>query len=185
MAKKSKAKKKQATADQTGAAAGATAAQAGKSAARQGGAAGAAPGAGVAKGKRRRRVGPVQSQNSTVDLAIRASSFHGLTSYGNVMVGNRAFEFYNERDVQDYIQIPWDEVDHMAASVMFGGKWIPRFAIMTKQNGNFSFSTRDNKATLRAIRAYVPADRLVRSLSFFDVVKLGVRGLVRRITGKE
>lgn len=181
MAKKSKAKKKQATADQ----AGATTALTGKNAARQGSAAGAAPGAGVAKGKRRRRVGPVQSQNSTVDLTIRASSFHGLTSYGNVMVGNRAFEFYNERDVQDYIQIPWDEVDHVAASVMFGGKWIPRFAIMTKQNGNFSFSTRDNKATLRAIRAYVPADRLVRSLSFFDVVKLGVRGLVRRITGKE
>lgn len=175
MAKKSKAKKKQAATAQAGAAP--------MDDKRAAGDAGAS-GAGVVKSRRHRRVGPVQSQNSTVDFTIRATSFHGLTSYGNVMVGNRAFEFYNERDVQDYIQIPWDEVDHVAASVLFGGKWISRFAIMTKKNGNYSFSTRDNKATLRAVREYVPADRLVRSLSFLDVVKAGVHGIVRRITGR-
>ena len=118
-----------------------------------------------------------QSQNSSVDLAIKATSFQGLTTYGDVMVGNAAFEFYNERNPEDYIQIPWDQVDYVAAEVL-PGKKIARFAIFTKENGHFSFSTRDNKATLRAMRAYVPEDRLQRSPSFADVMKAGAKGLL-------
>ena len=118
-----------------------------------------------------------QSQNSSVDLAIKATSFQGLTTYGDVMVGNAAFEFYNERNPEDYIQIPWDQVDYVAAEVL-PGKKIARFAIFTKENGHFSFSTRDNKATLRARRAYVPEDRLQRSPSFADVMKAGAKSLL-------
>lgn len=118
-----------------------------------------------------------QSQNSSVDLAIKATSFQGLTTYGDVMVGNAAFEFYNERNPEDYIQIPWDQVDYVAAEVL-PGKKIARFAIFTKENGHFSFSTRDNKATLRAMRAYVPEDRLQRSPSFADVMKAGAKRLL-------
>ena len=119
-----------------------------------------------------------QSQNSSVDLAIKATSFQGLTTYGDVMVGNAAFEFYNERNPEDYIQIPWDQVDYVAAEVL-PGKKIARFAIFTKENGHFSFSTRDNKATLRAMRAYIPEDRLQRSPSFADVMKAGAKSLLR------
>lgn len=118
-----------------------------------------------------------QSQNSSVDLAIKATSFQGLTTYGDVMVGNAAFEFYNERNPEDYIQIPWGQVDYVAAEVL-PGKKIARFAIFTKENGHFSFSTRDNKATLRAMRAYVPEDRLQRSPSFADVMKAGAKSLL-------
>ena len=118
-----------------------------------------------------------QSQNSSVDLAIKATSFQGLTTYGDVMVGNAAFEFYNERNPEDYIQIPWDQVDYVAAEVL-PGKKIARFAIFTKENGHFAFSTRDNKATLRAMRAYVPEDRLQRSPSFADVMKAGAKSLL-------
>ena len=118
-----------------------------------------------------------QSQNSSVDLAIKATSFQGLTTYGDVMVVNAAFEFYNERNPEDYIQIPWDQVDYVAAEVL-PGKKIARFAIFTKENGHFSFSTRDNKATLRAMRAYVPEDRLQRSPSFADVMKAGAKSLL-------
>lgn len=118
-----------------------------------------------------------QSQNSSVDLAIKATSFQGLTTYGDVMVGNAAFEFYNERNPEDYIQIPWDQVDYVAAEVL-PGKKIARFAIFTKENGHFSFSTRDNKATLRAMRAYLPEDRLQRSPSFADVMKAGAKSLL-------
>lgn len=123
-----------------------------------------------------------QSQNTKVELTTPASSFSGLSSYGNVMVGDRAFEYYNEKNVEDYIQIPWDQIDHVAASVMFGGRLIPRFAIFTKQNGHYAFSTRNNHATLRAIRDHVGNEKVVRSLNFFDVVSAGVHGLWRRIT---
>ena len=118
-----------------------------------------------------------QSQNSSVDLALKATSFQGLTTYGDVMVGNAAFEFYNEKNPEDYIQIPWDQVDYVAAEVL-PGKKIARFAIFTKENGHFSFSSRDNKATLRAMRAYIPEDRLQRSPSFADVMKAGAKSLL-------
>ena len=67
-----------------------------------------------------------QSQNSTVDLATPATCLMGLTSHGNVMVGNKAFEYYNERNPEDYIQIPWDEVDYIAAEVLRGTKKFPK-----------------------------------------------------------
>ncbi len=110
-----------------------------------------------------------QSQNSTVDLATPATCLMGLTSHGNVMVGNKAFEYYNERNPEDYIQIPWDEVDYIAAEVLRGTKKITRFAIFTKDNGHFTFTTRDDKETLRAVRKYVDEDKLVRSPDFIDV----------------
>ena len=116
-----------------------------------------------------------QSQNSTVDLATPATCLMGLTSHGNVMVGNKAFEYYNERNPEDYIQIPWDEVDYIAAEVLRGTKKITRFAIFTKDNGHFTFSTRDDKETLRAVRKYVDEDKLVRSPDFIDVTAKGAK----------
>ena len=121
-----------------------------------------------------------QSMNSSVDLVIKATSFHSLSVYGDLIVGNNAVEFYNEKNPEDYVQIPWTEVDHVAAEVLFG-KIIPRFAVVTKENGSFAFSTRDNKATLRAIREYVPADHMVKSASFFDVIRLGLKRLWRMV----
>lgn len=113
----------------------------------------------------------VQSLNTKADLVAEGTSYQGLNSYGKIMVGDRAFEYYNERNVRDFIQIPWDEVDCVIASVMFGGRFIPRFAIRTKKNGTFSFSARKPKEVLRAIRCYIPGERMVRSLGFFQVLK--------------
>ena len=70
-----------------------------------------------------------QSMNTKVDLVIKATSYQGLNSYGKIMVGDKAFEYYNDRNVNDFIQIPWEEVDYVVASVMFKGKKIPRYAI--------------------------------------------------------
>ena len=119
----------------------------------------------------------VQSLNTKVDLTIKATSYLGLTNYGKIMVGDNAFEFYNDKNVRDYIQIPWKEVDYVMASVMFKGKWIPRFAVVTKKNGKFIFSSRDNKALLRAVNKYVASENLVRSLSFLDIIKRCIKSL--------
>ena len=122
----------------------------------------------------------VQSLNTKVDLTIKATSYLGLTNYGKIMVGDNAFEFYNDKNVRDYIQIPWKEVDYVMASVMFKGKWIPRFAVVTKKNGKFIFSSRDNKALLRAVNKYVASENLVRSLSFLDIIKRGIKSLLSK-----
>lgn len=130
-----------------------------------------------------------QSQNTKVEYVEKASFLNGLTKTGQVMIGDKAFEFYNDRNVEDYIQIPWTEVDYVSAEVI--GKSIPRFAIFIKEatpegaqrrvwkaQGHFTFSTKDNKATLRAVREHVPAERLLRSPNFLDVTKKGIKSLI-------
>ena len=114
-----------------------------------------------------------QSMNREVDLVMSGVSFHGLDVYGKIMVGDQGFEFYNDNNVEDYIQIPWKEIDYIIASVVGKGKKIPRFAIQTKSNGTYSFSAREPKKLLAEIRnkKYVPSDHIVRSLSFFQIVK--------------
>ena len=81
----------------------------------------------------------VQSLNTKVDLTIDATSFLGINEYGKIMIGDKAFEFYNDRDQRKFIQIPWEDVDYVIASVMFKGRWIPRYAIRTKKKWHLYF----------------------------------------------
>lgn len=43
----------------------------------------------------------VESKNKKVDLTIKARNLNGLTSTGNIMVGDKAFEYYNEKNLRD------------------------------------------------------------------------------------
>ncbi|MCI7239468.1 MAG: DUF956 family protein [Anaerococcus sp.] len=122
----------------------------------------------------------IRSQNTKADLTIKASNLNGFTSNGKALIGDKAFEYYNSRNGKDYIQIPYKEIDYISAEVLFGKK-IVRFAIHTKANGTFKFSTRDNKKTLRAINKYVDSEKLRRSLSFIELMKRGVKNLIKKI----
>ena len=64
---------------------------------------------------------------------------------------------------------------------VIGKKRISRFAIFLANDKYFSFSTRDNIKTLRAVAKYVPADRMLRSLSFADVFKRGLMAIPKKI----
>ncbi|APT19044.1 hypothetical protein FC62_GL000378 [Amylolactobacillus amylotrophicus DSM 20534] len=119
----------------------------------------------------------VQSINTKVDLVEKATSHTAIAEYGKIMIGDKGFEFFNDKNVQKYIQIPWDEVDLVIASILFKGKYIPRYALKTKSSGTYNFSSKDPKKVLRAIREYIPADRIVRSLSFFQVLKRGLKNI--------
>ena len=120
-----------------------------------------------------------QSLNTKVDLTIKGNSFQGLNEYGNIMIGDRAFEFYNQRDVNKFIQIPWEEIDYVIASVYFKGRYIPRYAIRTKKNGTYTFASKKPKTVLRAMNKYVDSNHLVRSLTFFDVVKRNIKSIFK------
>jgi len=113
----------------------------------------------------------VQSLNTTVDVVMDATSYMGLAEYGKVMVGDKGFEFYNARDASKFIQIPWYEIEMVAASVMFKGRWIPRYLIQTKSAGRFTFASKQPKVVLRAMRKYLDGSQMCQSLSFFQVVK--------------
>ncbi|MBP1890771.1 hypothetical protein J2Z53_002385 [Clostridium moniliforme] len=122
----------------------------------------------------------VESLNTNVDLVMDATSFAGLTDYGKIMIGDKAFEFYNSNDSRKFIQIPWKEVDCVIVSVVLKGKWIPRYAIKTKKNGTYSFASKDPKKVLRAIRNYVDPNHIVKSLGFFDVIKRGIKSIFKK-----
>jgi hypothetical protein len=121
--------------------------------------------------------GPVQSQNTKVELAVNATCHSGITSYGKLMLGDKALEYYNERNVADYIQIPWDNIYYIAASVYFN-RWINRFAVFTDANGAyFSFSAKDNKEVLRVCRDHLGANKLRRSATFLQNLGRGFRAV--------
>ncbi|WP_283582385.1 DUF956 family protein [Ligilactobacillus hohenheimensis] len=122
----------------------------------------------------------VQSLNTKVDLTMEATSFMGLPTYGKIMIGDRAFEYYNEKNLDDFIQIPWKEVDVVVALLMFKGRWIPRFTIRTRKSGAFTFAARHPHEALRAVRKYVGGDRIVRSLTFFQVIRRGIKAKFTR-----
>jgi len=122
----------------------------------------------------------VQSLNTKVDLVIDTTAFTGLADYGKAMIGDKGFEFYNSRDSRKYIQIPWEEVDYVIASVLLKGKWIPRYAIQTKKNGTYTFSSKEAKKVLRVVRKYVEPNHMLQSLSFFDVVKRAVQSRFKK-----
>ncbi|MEQ9810556.1 DUF956 family protein [Streptococcus jiangjianxini] len=113
----------------------------------------------------------VQSINKNVEIVQKATSFSGMTDYGQIMVGDKGFEFFNDQNVENFIQIPWQEMDYVIVSVVFKGKWIPRFAIQTKRNGIYSFASKNPKIVLRVMRKYLGSEKIVKSLSFFEVIK--------------
>ena len=127
----------------------------------------------------------VQSINTKSDLVIDATSHMGLSEYGKIMIGDKGFEFYSDRDTKNFIQIPWKEVDVVIVSVMFKGKWIPRFALKTKKNGMFTFSSKDPKRVLRAVRKYIDPDNIVQSLGFFQVISRSVKNIFNRKNKKQ
>lgn len=122
----------------------------------------------------------VESLNAKVELTTPGTSYLGVGDYGQIMIGDKAFEFYNDRDTNKFVQIPWEEVDVVIASVMFGGRWIPRYALRTKKNGTYKFSSRKPKVVLRAIREHIPAERIVRSLTFLQVMRRNLKRLFHR-----
>ncbi len=119
----------------------------------------------------------VKSLNTEMAHTTKGTWFREGPIYGNIMVGDKAFEFY--------VQIPWDEVTYVIADVYFGGKFIPRFEIRTKQNGRFRFASRKSRITLKEIQKRIPRESLRKAPSFIAVLKQGFKNLFRLIVKKK
>ncbi len=122
-----------------------------------------------------------ESLNTRADLVVSGISYMGLNNYGKLMVGDKAFEFYNDRNPNDFIQIPWSEIDRIEADLVFGGRWIPRFAIITKQNGTYRFgASRETKRLLAKCRDYFPADKIVRARTATEIAISGIKSIFKK-----
>lgn len=59
-----------------------------------------------------------KSMNSSVVLQTKAVSYLGMGGkVGKILIGDKAFEFYNDKNVEDYIQIPWTSINQIGANV--------------------------------------------------------------------
>ena len=124
--------------------------------------------------------------NTTCDLVVNGISYQGLNNYGKIMVGDKAFEFYNDRDVNDFIQIPWGEINYIVADVVMGGKWIPRFAIETKGGYTFRFAASKNtKRVLATCRNYFPAEKMVKARSAVENVRINIGNIIKMAKKKK
>ena len=122
----------------------------------------------------------VESLNTKVDLSIDATSFMGLSEYGKIMVGDHAFEFYNNRSAEKYIQIPWEEVDVVIASVMFGGKWIPPLRHSYKEKRDLYFLIKRTEKSLASDSRVYPRRTLGSLLVFLPSYQTRCESQIRR-----
>ena len=99
--------------------------------------------------------------NTTVDFQTKATSYLGMGGeVGKILVGDNAFEFYNDRNVDDYIQIPWSSINQIGANV--SGKKVSRhFEIFTDQ-GKFLFASKDSGKILKIARGYIGNDKVIK-----------------------
>lgn len=105
------------------------------------------------------------SMNQQVLFTTKANSFNsGLGGkHGNIIIGNQAFEFYNDRNPEDYIQIPWNEITKVRAQVYFKNRYIRGFFIDTKSAGTFNFVVKEAGKSLKIMRDFIGNDLIVKN----------------------
>lgn len=107
----------------------------------------------------------VTSMNQIAEYTAKANSMHaGLSGrHGDIMIGDKGFEFFNEYNLKDYIQIPWNEIEKVQAQVFLKGKIIRSFTIDTKESGSFLFTSKYSGQILKAMRNHLSNEQLVHA----------------------
>ncbi|MCM0583390.1 DUF956 family protein [Weissella diestrammenae] len=112
----------------------------------------------------------VQSLNTVADLSAPGIFYTGIgAKYGKILVGDKAFEFFNDNNVNDYIQVPWAELIMVQAQVR-GTHIGRRFKVQTTA-GSFDFSSKMVGPVLKAVRNHVGDERVLRMPSLVQKFK--------------
>ena len=102
-----------------------------------------------------------QSLNKTIEFHTTGVSYLGVGGkVGKMLLGNAAFEFYADTNVENYIQIPWAEIEQIGANVR-GHKISRHFEIFTKES-KFLFASKDSGKILKIAREKLGNDKVVK-----------------------
>lgn len=107
----------------------------------------------------------VVSLNTKAIYKTKANLFNGGFGYtnGDILIGDRAFEFYNHQNPESYLQIPWEEIKLVRAHVMFKGKFIRAYYIDTNSSKTFQFVSKDSGRTLKMMREFIGNEKIVKT----------------------
>ncbi len=109
------------------------------------------------------------SLNSTVELTTTGVSYLGMGGkVGKFLLGNKGLEFYSNANVEDYIQIPWENIEKIGANVS-RNKVSRHFEVFTDK-GKFLFASKDSGKILKVARQHIGNDKVVRMLTLVQVL---------------
>ena len=121
-----------------------------------------------------------QSLNSTVELTTTGVSYLGMGGkVGKFLLGNKGLEFYSDANVEDYIQIPWENIEKIGANVS-RNKVSRHFEVFTDK-GKFLFASKDSGKILKVARQHIGNDKVVRMLTLVQVLMKKLQDLSKRI----
>ena len=110
-----------------------------------------------------------QSLNSTVELTTTGVSYLGMGGkVGKFLLGNKGLEFYSNANVEDYIQIPWENIEKIGANVS-RNKVSRHFEVFTDK-GKFLFASKDSGKILKVARQHIGNNKVVRMLTLVQVL---------------
>lgn len=110
-----------------------------------------------------------QSINSTVELTTTGVSYLDIGGkVGKFLLGNKGLEFYSDANVEDYIQIPWENIEKIGANVS-RDKVSRHFEIFTDR-GKFLFASKDSGKILKIARQHIGNDKVVRMPTLFQAI---------------
>jgi hypothetical protein len=114
------------------------------------------------------------SKNTKVLFNTKANLLSGMigNKRGDILVGDKAFEFYNEKNPEDYLQIPWEEIIRVRAQLFFRDKYIRGFFVDTKSAGTFNFIVKNAGKTLKTMRDFLGNEKIVRNKPVFSIKNL-------------
>ena len=110
-----------------------------------------------------------QSNNSTVELTTTGVSYLGMGGkVGKFLLGNKGLEFYSDANVEDYIQIPWENIEKIGANVS-RNKVSRHFEVFTDK-GKFLFASKDSGKILKVARQHIGNDKVIRMLTLVQII---------------
>ncbi|WP_338084816.1 DUF956 family protein [Lactococcus carnosus] len=112
----------------------------------------------------------VQSLNTKTSTPFTAIAYVGLGSvYGKLLIGDKAFEFFNDANVEDAIQIPWDTIYHVEGVVSRSNKIGRQIVVVLNRQGNskrqnhLRFSSKESGKILKLVREQLGNDKVVKA----------------------
>ncbi|MDR0297947.1 MAG: DUF956 family protein [Streptococcaceae bacterium] len=110
-----------------------------------------------------------QSLNTKVELTGEAIAYAGFPQYGKFMIGDYAFEFFDDRSVEKNMQFPWESIKLVQGSIT-GNRKKPAigrtFYVVLKNGNKVRFNSQETGKILKIFRERLGNDKVVKAPTF-------------------